>query len=488
MAARLAAATDGTTLLDGELGATELSANTVMQLTQRDSNTRVYCAHGWADLERLATDLFRKLPHATSPQSTGIRGTFDTRGHFYNLSIRWDKTIVDFADVRNITRDNEVVESAADFGGDSELETTWNIARSLQAHKLQGTTIGAAAMNNYISGDYRRFREKFPPLDATDYKRMRASYFGSYLQAEAGEYAECSSWDVNSLYPYIMRNLPLPYGTPERYEGEYVADKGMPLHVDIISFAATLKKDKCPTLTNLLPLWGFEHVRLPSTFGVVTMPLTDVDQQTLRENYDVDIYEIQGGWKFRKSQGHFQAYVDEWFHVKQSETGTRKRIAKLMLNSLVGKFGASINRPMMEPVLDESTHELRFDVKPTNALASLAYMPVAAYVNAYGRQILTRAINQNQGRVIYADTDSMIVTGLDVPHGIEASQNKLGAWKNDYRYRRLRILGPRKYCGETIEGETVMRLSGVKHRDTIPYDSFFAGNRLMNDYGQEFVL
>lgn len=130
-----------------------------------------------------------------------------------------------------------------------------------------------------------------------------------------------------------------------------------------------------------------------------------------------------------QSQGHFQAYVDEWFHVKQSETGTRKRIAKLMLNSLVGKFGASINRPMMEPVLDESTHELRFDVKPANALASLAYMPVAAYVNAYGRQILTRAISQNQDRVIYADTDSMIVTGLDVPHGIEASQNKLGAWK-----------------------------------------------------------
>lgn len=97
-------------------------------------------------------------------------------------------------------------------------------------------------MNNYIGGDYRRFREKFPPLDATDYKRMRASYFGAYLQAREGEYTECSSWDVNSLYPYIMRNLPLPYGTPEWYDGEYVADRTMPLHIDIISFAAMLKK------------------------------------------------------------------------------------------------------------------------------------------------------------------------------------------------------------------------------------------------------
>lgn len=65
MAVRLAAATDGTTLLDNELGAMELSANTVMQLTQRDSNTRVYCAHGWSDIERLATDLFR---HCLTPR------------------------------------------------------------------------------------------------------------------------------------------------------------------------------------------------------------------------------------------------------------------------------------------------------------------------------------------------------------------------------------------------------------------------------------
>ena len=35
--------------------------------------------------------------------------------------------------------------------------------------------------------------------------------------------------------------------------------------------------------------------------------------------------------------------------VKQTETGERRQMAKLILNSLVGKFGASLYRPMLHP-------------------------------------------------------------------------------------------------------------------------------------------
>ena len=43
----------------------------------------------------------------------------------------------------------------------------------------------------------------------------------------------------------------------------------------------------------------YKRQRLDSTLGVVTMPVTDVDWETLTENYDVHVWEHVGGWKFR---------------------------------------------------------------------------------------------------------------------------------------------------------------------------------------------
>ena len=98
------------------------------------------------------------------------------------------------------------------------------------------------------------------------------------------------------------------------------------------------------------------------------------------------------------------------------------------------------------------------------------------------------AMNANADRVLYSDTDGMVLEGLDAPTGIETDDNKLGAWKNDHTYTNLRILGNRKYCGVEQDGATVMRLSGVHRAAPIPYESFTAGSRHINDDGHVFVL
>lgn len=162
-------------------------------------------------------------------------------------------------------------------------------------------------------------------------------------------------------------------------------------------------------------------------------------------------------------------------------------MAKLLLNSLVGKFGASLYRPMLHPK-PSMDGGVDFTVDKPESANSLAWLPTAAYVNAYGRQILSRAMNANADRVLYADTDGMILEGLDAPSGIETDDRKLGAWKNDHTYERLRILGNRKYCGVETDGDTVMRLSGVHRAAPIPYDEFLPGARHLNDDGHTFML
>lgn len=343
------------------------------------------------------------------------------------------------------------------------------------------------AMTDYIDGDYAGFKRHFPPLDKNDYHRMRPAYYGAIVHGKPGEYRDCRSWDVNSLYPSIMRDAPMPVGPPIWYDGEYRHDNDYPLHIDIIAFDARLKTGKTATLTNILPVWGYEGERLDSTLGVVTMPVTDVDWETLTENYDVHVWEHVGGWKFRKSHGLYYNYVDKWFHVKQTATGERRQMAKLLLNSLVGKFGASLYRPMLHPK-PSADGGVDFTVDKPESANSLAWLPTAAYVNSYGRQTLSRAMNANADRVLYADTDGMILEGLGAPEGMETDDRKLGAWKNDHTYERLRILGNRKYCGVETNGDTVMRLSGVHRAAPIPYDEFLPGSRHLNDDGHVFVL
>lgn len=486
MKERRTAATDGATLLTDD-GVEPLTANAVIRLTMLDHHTRVWCAHGWQDVKPIAAELLKRLPLQSNPVKDGVWGTFNIRGHFYSFRVRMGGITVDFLDVRNITRDDGLNVSRETFGGMNDLETTWNIARECDALNLKGTTIASMAMADYIGGDYAGFKRHFPPLDRGDYHRMRPSYYGAIVCSKPGEYRDCRSWDVNSLYPSIMRDLPMPVGAPIWYDGEYQRDADYPLHIDIIAFDARLKAGKTATLTNILPVWGYEGERLDSTLGVITMPVTNVDWETLAENYDVHVWDYIGGWKFRKSHGLYYAYVDKWFHVKQTATGERKQMAKLLLNSLVGKFGASLYRPMLHPK-PSMDGGVDFIVDKPESSNSLAWLPTAAYVNAYGRQVLSRAMNANADRVIYADTDGMILEGLDAPAGIETDDRKLGAWKNDHTYAKLRILGNRKYCGVETDGDTVMRLSGVHRAAPIPYEEFLPGLRHLNDDGHSFMI
>ncbi len=390
MRKRRMAATDGAMLCTDD-GVEPLTVNAVIRLTMLEHHTRVWCAHGWQDIKPIAAELLKRLPLQSNPAKDGVWGTFNIRGHFYSFRARMGGITVDFLDVRNVTRDDGLNVSRETFGGMDDLETTWNIARECEALNLSGTTIASMAMTDYIDGDYAGFKRHFPPLDKADYHRMRPAYYGAIVYSKPGEYRNCRSWDVNSLYPSIMRDAPMPVGAPVWYDGEYHHDNDYPLHIDVIAFDAQLKPGGTATLTNILPVWGYEGERLDSTLGVVTMPVTDVDWETLTENYDVHVWEHIGGWKFRKSHGLYYTYVDKWFHVKQTSAGERRQMAKLLLNSLVGKFGAS---RLPSHAASEALHWTVvwiFTVDKPGSANSLAWLPTAAYVNAYGRRILSRA-------------------------------------------------------------------------------------------------
>ena len=472
------AVTDGAVLVtdSGQRAPLTLAALLHAMMTC-DAIMPVWCAHGWDDIKTIvAPELLRQFPKSNG-SADGWHGLFNTDGHFYSLGLKLFGHGFTCYDICNVTRTFTVMDAAQEFGGTSPLDATMHIARVVQRSHLKGGTIGSMALYDYIGGDYTKFRRRYPVIAAADYGTMRDAYMGGYMEAREGEYSHARSWDVNSLYPYIMATMPLPYGEPMWFDGEYTPDDDMPLHIDVMTFSADRRPDGCMPLTELTNVLGSQNIHLDSTYGYITQAVTNVDRELLKQNCSLSVYETVGGWKFRASRGFFGAYVDTWFSQKLEDAGAKRMVDKLMLNSLTGKFATALGRHMMEPALtDDGMVTLR--EAPKKNTPPLSYFPVAAFINAYGRQILINAIRANRRHVIYANTDGMILDTWDEPQGIEPHPTALGKWKNDYQYTKLRILGVSKYCGVCVDGHVERRLSGIHNPPDIPYEDFRHGMRV----------
>ena len=389
-----------------------------------------------------------------------------------------------FADFDNLIRYPHYLLPSL-FGGRTEEEAAYRAICMAERMGLDGVTIGASAQSNFIRDFGRsRYLAKFPPIDRDCLTTMRSAYMGGYVMALPGDYEDVVDYDVNSLYPYVLATMPLPFGTPEHYVGAYEPDDDMPRHIDVLTFRADLKPDGHPFLTS--PQTSFEKSdqRVVSTHGFISRALTDVDQELLEENYETVVYERTEGWKFRQSQGFFTSWVDSWADVKREAKGALRNMSKLVLNSFVGKFGTYPRDVCMEPYLNDNG-ELDWRMGHTTSV-SLSYPPVSMFVTAYARRYLIDAMRRQRKGVIYANTDGFMVEGG--ANDLDVSPDRFGAWKIEGEYERVRILKPGLYQGETSDGHIDLISSGIQRNTPIPWEDFHEGSHVRDDYGMDVVL
>lgn len=110
----------------------------------------------------------------------------------------------------------------------------------------------------------------------------------------------------------------------------------------------------------------------------VCLVLTNVDLKLFLEQYEVDIINWDCGWKFRSMQGLFTKYIDKWIAKKNEGTITgnkgQRTIAKLMLNSLYGKFATSLEVREKMPFLGDDGI-IHYELSETELKTGL-YLPV----------------------------------------------------------------------------------------------------------------
>ena len=86
-------------------------------------------------------------------------------------------------------------------------------------------------------------------------------------------------------------------------------------------------------------------------------------------------------------QGLFTSYIDKWIKIKiesqkQGNKGMRT-LAKLMLNSLYGKFATSMESQKKVPYLIDGV--IRYVLTPKEEKPGI-YVPMGAFITSYARE------------------------------------------------------------------------------------------------------
>lgn len=337
----------------------------------------------------------------------------------------------------------------------------------------------------YSKKEYNRL---FPKLNRINDKDIRLSYKGgwTYLNPKFKnkEVKEGSVYDVNSMYPWAMKYCLLPYGEPYYFTGEYKPNPNYPLYVIDFVTEFKLKPGKYPSIQLKNTIGYADNEYIEESDRPLELHLTSVDFELFKHNYNYEIIEYRGGYMFKGKVGMFDEYIDYWYNVKTTSKAEgnhgMEKIAKLMLNSLYGKFGSRMTGFSKIPYFDEELNKVRYKTTKEPEKRSGGYLPIATFITSYCRDKIIRAAEVCGERFIYADTDSVHIEGREPVSGMDVDKFRLGAFKLEEEFIRAKFIRQKTYLEiykHNGKEEMNLKCCGMpdKMKATVREEDFYEG-------------
>lgn len=342
------------------------------------------------------------------------------------------------------------------------------------------------------------FTSIFPQLHPNTDCYLRQSYFGGITfkntklinkLKENNVRLKGLVFDVNSLYPSVMRTKLLPYGLPVYYEGNYKnimssLKEEYPLYIQKIRVTMfKIKPNKMPNIQIRESLLFrstdyqednsyYDKTLEKIRYEECIFTFTNVQLERFLDTYDLPLgLEYLDGYMMKGSYGIFDEYIDTFMELKKTGKGARRQTAKLMLNSLYGKYGTNPCRE--ERIIDFensifSTTNKDDEENYLEYISDSIYLPMASFITSYAREVLLEAVNSSWDRFLYCDTDSLHVLGYEFPN-IPIDSKELGYWDNEGKFINAKYIGAKRYA-ELIISEfkkekpyKIEALNKVKH-------------------------
>lgn len=218
------------------------------------------------------------------------------------------------------------------------------VARAVEYFYEQGLnkmTIGSCALNEYKTLLNKRLFNTYFPTPKY-HKDVKQSYRGGFTylnpKFEGKVIKNGIVLDVNSLYPSVMYESDLPYGTPIFFKGKYKYDPIYRIYTQMFKCQFHLKPGKIPTIQiKHNGLFKMNEYLTSSGDTEVTLCLNSVDLNLFFEQYEVYNIEWLSGWMFKATKGLFTDYIDKWsnnkIQAKKEGNHGLYLISKLFLNS-----------------------------------------------------------------------------------------------------------------------------------------------------------
>lgn len=305
------------------------------------------------------------------------------------------------------------------------------IAMALAQIKAEGMnkmTTASCAYSGYTSMKSEAFLLKaFPTLEDNFLEEWRMAYRGGRSQVnplyQGLVINNVKRYDINSMYPHIMRNMPLPYGYPIKTQevGKYRFE----LYHILIEFS--LAEGHLPSLLKKAALYANEDSYYIDTDGVEELWISNIDYELVQRNYNITFVKFLDIYGFLTSTLMFFDYVDKWYSKKSVDKGAQKVVDKLMLNCLYGKYGSNHKGYHKIPILDEETNTVKYTNSPEEDMRHY-YLPVAIAVTSWAHKLIDDAIyDTGITNFVYCDTDSVHTLGELSPNTID--NKELGKFK-----------------------------------------------------------
>lgn len=357
------------------------------------------------------------------------------------------------------------------------------IARALKIQfekNLNKITIGSDALNEFknIFGK-EKYKYLFPQFDYSIDCDLRKTYKGGYVYLNPLHknkmLENISTYDVNSLYPYVMYEKLLPYGTPIYFKGKYKKDNQYPLFLQYLLVDFELKENHIPTVQEKGNLRFIPNEYIISTENEpIYLFLTNIDLEIFLKHYNIKSIEYIEGYKFKGNNDFFKEYINKWSKIKMNSVGAERELAKLMLNNLYGKFGTNPKRCNLIPQLIND--EVKY-IKGVEEIGKMSYVAMASFITAYARQICISTAQENYKNFVYCDTDSLHIIDNDKTPNINIDSKKLGYWKYEGTATKAKYLKAKSYI-KLIEGKIKVTCAGLpdKVKEQVNFTNFNIGS------------
>ena len=316
------------------------------------------------------------------------------------------------------------------------------------------------------------------------YNDIKKAYYGGLSEVYRGYGENLYYYDVNSLYPYAALN-DMP-GNECTYLETHDENEYLDINKDKLFgfFYCDVKTTK--DYFGLLPYRDKQLLTYPigNFSGWFFSPHIEFAQ---KNGYDI---KIRKGYNFNRVTNVFDKFIQTIYKEKQESSGSKRLISKLLLNSLLGRFGMHIDKRVTSlinsqeefreiiteyEVFDEEiisddlilcTHSGEvssavceqhgknyIDVlnKKNRVIEKSEYnsirnvsIGISAAVTSYSSIFMLKIkqdILSKGGKIYYTDTDS-IITDIELPK----IGNDLGQFKLEHKIIRGYFISSKLYC------------------------------------------